>query len=79
MMTARTKCGSRYRATTFDRRARRFVGSLTDAALGDHLGADAGYAMASRSRYQEIRLLGWNEHLLHAAVFNRRRHLMKVA
>lgn len=36
-------------------------------------------AMASRSPYHEIRGLGWDDHLLHATVFNRRHHLMEVA
>jgi hypothetical protein len=63
------------------RRARRFVGRLADAPIGDHLGADAGagHAMASRSEYHVIRGLGWEDHLLHATVFNRRHHLMEVA
>jgi len=63
------------------RRVRRFVGSLSGAPLGDELGADAGagHALASRSKYHEIRGLGWNDQLLHATVFNRRHHLMEVA
>jgi hypothetical protein len=63
------------------RRARRFVGRLAMAPIGDELGADAGsgHAMASRSAYHEIRGLGWEDHLLHATVFNRRHHLMEVA
>jgi hypothetical protein len=63
------------------RRARRFVGRLADAPIGDHLAADAGagHAMASRSEYHVIRGLGWEDHLLHATVFNRRHHLMEVA
>ncbi|MEO6143492.1 MAG: DUF6569 family protein [Dermatophilaceae bacterium] len=63
------------------RRARRFAGSLTNAPMGDELGADAGagHAMASRSAHHEIRGLGWNDQLLHATVFNRRHHLMEVA
>jgi hypothetical protein len=65
---------------TPSRRARRFAGKLTDAPIGDELGADAGagHAMASRSAYHEIRGLGWNDQLLHATVFNRRHHLMEV-
>ena len=63
------------------RRARRFAGALANAPIGDELGADAGagHAMASRSKYHEIRGLGWNGQLLHATVFNRRHHLMEVA
>lgn len=63
------------------RRARRFAGHLTNAPIGDELGADAGsgYALASRSPHHEIRGLGWDDHLLHATVFNRRDHLMEVA
>jgi len=63
------------------RRARRFAGLLVDAPLGDELGTDAGagHALASRSKYHEIRGLGWNDQLLHATVFNRRHHLMEVA
>lgn len=63
------------------RRARRFVGSLGGAPLGDQLGADAGagYALASRSPHHEIRGLGWDDELLHATVFNRRHHLMELA
>jgi hypothetical protein len=63
------------------RRARRFAGKLTKAPMGDQLGADAGsgHALASRSPYHEIRGIGWNDHLLHATVFNRRHHLMEVA
>jgi len=63
------------------RRARRFVGRLALAPLGDELGADAGsgHALASRSPYHEIRGLGWDEHLLHATVFNRRHPMMEVA
>jgi hypothetical protein len=63
------------------RRARRFAGQLTNAPIGDELGADAGagHALASRSPYHEIRGLGWDDHLLHATVFNRRHHLMEVA
>ena len=63
------------------RRARRFAGLLANAPIGDELGADAGagHALASRSKYHEIRGLGWNDHLLHATVFNRRHHLMEVA
>ena len=63
------------------RRARRFAGKLTNAPMGDQLGADAGagHALASRSAYHEIRGLGWDDHLLHATVFNRRHHLMEVA
>ncbi len=62
------------------RRARRFAGALTNAPLGDELGADAGagHAVASRSRYHEIRGLGWNGQLLHATVFSRRHYLMEV-
>jgi len=63
------------------RRARRFAGVLVDAPIGDELGTDAGAgrALASRSKYHEIRGLGWNDQLLHATVFNRRHHLMEVA
>ena len=63
------------------RRARRFVGSLTGAPLGDQLGADAGagHALASRSPHHEIRGLGWDDEVLHATVFNRRHHLMELA
>jgi len=63
------------------RRARRFAGLLVDAPIGDELGTDAGAgrALASRSKYHEIRGLGWNDQLLHATVFNRRHHLMEVA
>ena len=63
------------------RRVRRFVGSLSGAPMGDELGADAGagHALASRSKYHEIRGLGWNDQLLHATVFNRRHYLMEVA
>jgi hypothetical protein len=63
------------------RRARRFVGRLAVAPMGDELGADAGagHALASRSPYHVIRGLGWDDHLLHATVFNRRHPLMEVA
>jgi hypothetical protein len=63
------------------RRARRFVERLATAPLGDELDVDAGagHALASRSEYHEIRGLGWDDHLLHATVFNRRHHLMEVA
>jgi hypothetical protein len=63
------------------RRARRFVGSLTHAPLGDQLGADAGagHALASRSPHHEIRGLGWDDEVLHVTVFNRRHHLMERA
>jgi hypothetical protein len=63
------------------RRARRFAGLLANAPIGDELGADAGagHAMASRSKYHEIRGLGWNDQLLHATVFNRRHPMMEVA
>jgi hypothetical protein len=63
------------------RRARRFAGHLTNVPMGDQIGADAGsgHALASRSPYHEIRGLGWDDHLLHATVFNRRHHLMEVA
>lgn len=63
------------------RRARRFAGLLASAPIGDELGADAGagHALASRSKYHEIRGLGWDGQLLHATVFNRRHHLMEVA
>ena len=63
------------------RRARRFAGLLADAPIGDEPGTDAGagHALASRSKYHEIRGLGWNDQLLHATVFNRRHHLMEVA
>lgn len=63
------------------RRARRFVGKLVLAPIGDELGADAGsgHAMASRSAYHEIRGLGWDDQLLHATVFNRRHPMMEVA
>ena len=63
------------------RRVRRFAGSLSGAPLGDEFGADAGagHALASRSKYHEIRGLGWKDQLLHATVFNRRHHLMEVA
>jgi len=63
------------------RRARRFVGSLTSVPLAADRGADAGagHALAARSRNHEIRALGWDEHLLHASVFNRRHPLMQVA
>jgi hypothetical protein len=63
------------------RRARRFAGLLADAPIGDELRADAGagHALASRSKYHEIRGLGWNDQLLHATVFNRRHSMMEVA
>ena len=63
------------------RRARRFVGSLAGALLGDQLDADAGagHALASRSPHHEIRGLGWDDEVLHATVFNRRHHLMELA
>jgi len=63
------------------RRARRFVGRLAMAPIGDQLGADAGsgHALASRSAYHEIRGLGWDDQLLHATVFNRRHPMMEVA
>ena len=63
------------------RRARRFVGSLGGAPLGDQRGADAGagHALAARSPHREIRGLGWNDQLLHATVFNARHYLMEVA
>ena len=63
------------------RRARRFAGKLTAAPMGDQPGDDAGagHALASRSADHEIRGLGWDDHLLHATVFNRRHHLMDVA
>ena len=63
------------------RRARRFAGLLVDAPIGDEPGTDAGagHALASRSKYHEIRGLGWDDQLLHATVFNRRHHLMEVA
>jgi hypothetical protein len=63
------------------RRARRFVGKLAMAPIGDEVGADAGsgHAMASRSEYHEIRGLGWENHLLHATVFNRRHPMMEPA
>jgi hypothetical protein len=43
------------------RRARRFVGSLANAPMGEELGADsgAGHALASRSPDHVIRGLGW--------------------
>ncbi len=63
------------------RRVRRFVGSLSGAPMGDDIEADAGAgrALASHSKYHEIRGLGWDDQLLHATVFNRRHHLMEVA
>ena len=63
------------------RRARRFVASLVNALLGEHLGIDAGAgrALAARSHDREIRALAWNDHLVHATVFNRRHELMAVA
>jgi len=63
------------------RRARRFVGKLVMAPIGDEVGADAGsgHAMASRSEYHVIRGLGWEDHLLHATVFNRRHPMMEPA
>jgi hypothetical protein len=63
------------------RRARRFAGLLANAPIGDEVGVDAGagHALASRSKYHEIRGLGWNDQLLHATVFNRRHHLMEIA
>jgi hypothetical protein len=63
------------------RRARRFAGLLANAPIGDELGADAGagHGVASRSKYHEIRGLGWNDQLLHATVFNRRHPMMEVA
>jgi hypothetical protein len=63
------------------RRGRRFVGSLTGAPLGDHLGADAGagHALASLSPHHEIRGLGWDDEVVHVTVFNRRHHLMELA
>jgi hypothetical protein len=61
--------------------ARRFVGSLAGAPLGDQLGADAGAGrgLASRSPHREIRGLGWDDEVLHVTVFNRRHHLMELA
>jgi hypothetical protein len=66
---------------TLGRRARRFVERLAMAPIGDDLRADAGsgHAMAARSAYHEIRGLGWDGHLLHATVFNRRHPMMEVA
>lgn len=63
------------------RRARRFVGKVAMAPIGDELGADAGsgHALACRSAYHEIRGLGWDDQLLHATVFSRRHPLMEVA
>jgi hypothetical protein len=63
------------------RRARRFVGRLALAPIGDDLGTDAGagHAMASGSDYHVIRGLGWEDHLLHATVFNRRHPMMELA
>lgn len=63
------------------RRVRRFVASLAQAPLGDHIDADAGagHALASRSKYHEIRALAWDDRLVHATVFNRRHPLMEVA
>jgi hypothetical protein len=63
------------------RRARRFVGRLAMAPMGDEPGADAGagHALASRSDYHVIRGLGWDDHLLHATVFNRRHPMMEMA
>jgi hypothetical protein len=63
------------------RRARRFAGKLAMAPIGDELGTDAGtgHAMASRSDYHVIRGLGWENHLLHATVFNRRHPMMEPA
>ncbi len=63
------------------RRARRFVGSLGGAPMGDQLGADsgAGHALASRSPHHEVRGLSWQDQLLHATVFNPRHHLMEPA
>ena len=62
------------------RRARRFAQLLANAPIGDELGTDAGagQALASRSRYHEVRGIGWNDQLLHATVFNRRHPLMEV-
>jgi hypothetical protein len=62
------------------RRARRFVGSLAGAPLGDQLSAEAGagHALASRSPQHEIRGLGWDDEVLQATVFNRRHHLMEL-
>jgi hypothetical protein len=63
------------------RRARRFVGSLGGATLGDQFGVDAGagHAMPSRSPHHEIRGLGWHHEVLHATVSYRRHHLMELA
>ena len=63
------------------RRARRFAGDLAAVPIGAERGADAGsgHAMASRSACHEIRGLGWDDHLLHATVFNRRHPMMEVA
>jgi hypothetical protein len=41
--------------------------------------AGAGQALASRSKYHEIRGPGWNDQLWHATMFNRRHHIMEVA
>lgn len=62
-------------------RARRFVESLLDAPLSENVGVDAGSqrALAARSHDREIRALAWNDHLVHATVFNRRHELMAVA
>ncbi|MEP7035562.1 MAG: DUF6569 family protein, partial [Actinomycetota bacterium] len=67
--------------STPGRRVRRFVGSLAQGPLDDHIGADAGagHALASRSKYHEIRALSFGDHLVHATVFNRRHPLMEVA
>ena len=67
--------------STPGRRARRFVASILEATLGEDIGIDAGAgrALAARSYDREIRALAWNDHLVHATVFNRRHELMAVA
>jgi len=46
---------------------------------GTNLGGLSVVTVMRRSNYHEIRGLGWEDHLLHATVFNRRHHLMEVA
>jgi len=56
-----------------------WVGSRRSWSCSPRPRAFAGTCLASRSPHHEIRGLGWDHHLLHATVFNRRHHLMEVA